>query len=178
MLLPYPLWLHVSCRNRAFALHCRVRSTDLQADEAQSSRLCSFPIVAFMALSMIDKRQEHNSKLRILQFGHLYDRCVRRCPIPPFQRLEHVRQVRAERVVLLRAHVHLSARWAGPGRAFACMRLRLSRGDANLSCRSVRSHRFLVLCPAAENSGGAGEVAVCGDAACMPNDRSRGLICR
>jgi hypothetical protein len=64
---------------------------------------------------MIDKRQEHNSKLRILQFGHLYDRCVRRCPIPPFQRLEHVRQVRAERIVLLRAHVHLSARWAGPG---------------------------------------------------------------
>jgi hypothetical protein len=35
---------------------------------------CSFPVVTVVALSMIDKRQEHNSALRIRQFGVLYDR--------------------------------------------------------------------------------------------------------
>ena len=35
---------------------------------------CSFLVVTVVALSMIDKRQEHNSALRIRQFGDLYDR--------------------------------------------------------------------------------------------------------
>jgi hypothetical protein len=35
---------------------------------------CSFPVVTVVALSMIDKRQEHNSALRLRQFGDLYDR--------------------------------------------------------------------------------------------------------
>ena len=35
---------------------------------------CSFPVVTVVALSVIDKRQEHNSALRIRQFGDLYDR--------------------------------------------------------------------------------------------------------
>ena len=33
-----------------------------------------FPVVAVWALSMVDKRQEHNSVLRLRQFGDLYDR--------------------------------------------------------------------------------------------------------
>jgi hypothetical protein len=33
-----------------------------------------FPIVAVLALSLVDKRQEHNSVLRLRQFGDLYDR--------------------------------------------------------------------------------------------------------
>jgi hypothetical protein len=36
--------------------------------------LCSFPVVAVVALSMINTRQEHNNVLRIRQFGDLYDR--------------------------------------------------------------------------------------------------------
>ena len=184
MLLPYPLWLHVSCRSRAFALHCRVRSTDLQVDEAQSSRLCSFPIVAFMALSMIDKRQEHNSILRIRQFGHLYDRYPR--PFGPLCATVSQFALSAARARPTgtsrtnRSFTSSCPSFGAVGLAghFARMLLRLGRGDAKLSCRSVRTHRFLVLCPAAENPGGAGEVAACSDAACMPNDRSRGLICR
>jgi hypothetical protein len=66
-------------------------------------------------------------------------------------------------------------RRGGPGRAFCAYAL---KARPRLSCRSVRTHRFLVRCPAAENPGGAGEVAACSDAACMPNDWSRGLICR
>ncbi len=33
-----------------------------------------FPLMSVVALSMIDKRQEHNNRLRILQFGNLYSR--------------------------------------------------------------------------------------------------------
>jgi hypothetical protein len=36
---------------------------------------CSFPLMTFIALYVIDQRQEHNSVLRFRQFGHLYDRC-------------------------------------------------------------------------------------------------------
>ena len=33
-----------------------------------------FPLMSVIALSMIDNRQEHNSRLRIQQFGSLYSR--------------------------------------------------------------------------------------------------------
>jgi hypothetical protein len=35
---------------------------------------CSFLVITIVGLFMIDKRQEHNSALRIRQFGDLYDR--------------------------------------------------------------------------------------------------------
>ena len=50
--------------------------TSAQPGQAvRNAASCSFPLMTFIALYVIDQRQEHNSVLRFRQFGHLYDRC-------------------------------------------------------------------------------------------------------
>ena len=82
VLLRSPQRVDVRRCGRHCALHCRVCSLgpwnireSNRVGDVRNTASCSFPLMTFIALYVIDQRQEHNSVLRFRQFGHLYDRC-------------------------------------------------------------------------------------------------------
>ena len=77
---------HVLCLTHLFPRGCTHAKT-----------ACSFPFVALVALTWIDKKAEHTDAVRISQFGYLYDRRVPlRCyagltpAFPERKRTDHV----------------------------------------------------------------------------------------